>query len=300
MKTRNYFFVHTAFFFVFLFLSISVYSQKESIIYIGKNGRLTTLEHADVMQKIRSKSANAITVQSLKLIDAKWEKVFAEQYKKKDDSTYHIKASSASEAKTFSRIYIPQPDGSFWFKDIYKDKPVREGYSATKIPLTLHGQIIEFYPNGQKKSISEYLNNELVSNQNWNENGEKYIDNIFYSVDDEPTFVPGMKVMHQHLLKGFKDAGIDISAISGSVIIAFVVMENGTIDGIKLLKGVGPIVNSVAFDSFSNLKGEWKPARLNNQNVRYYQVFPINFIYKQQTFEFAELGKGGILHWGSY
>ncbi|MDP2336389.1 MAG: hypothetical protein Q8N05_08065 [Bacteroidota bacterium] len=85
-----------------------------------------------------------------------------------------------------------------------------------------------------------------------------------------------------------------------TLIVGFVVMENGKIEGIKILKGLGPNINSMVFESFLTLLGEWKPVKLNNQNVRYFQVFPINFIYKAQQFEFAGLGKGGILHWGAY
>ena len=55
-------------------------------------------------------------------------------------------------------------------------------------PLLFEGEVTEFYSNGNKKSISVYKNNELVWNKNWLENGEKYIDNIFYSVDKDLLF----------------------------------------------------------------------------------------------------------------
>jgi len=301
MKTGKYFSASAASicFSLFLFSSIQAYSQKESVIYIGKNGKLTNQEHADIKQKIKVKSAEKTTVESLQLNDSKWKKIYTERFKQVNDSTFHIKGSSERKTRTSYRILKPMADGTFHFKDIHKKHILREGYTTTKIPLTIVGQLTEFYPNGQKKSVSEYRNNELISNQNWNENGEKYIDNIFYSVDEEPMFKPGNKVLHQYLLKGFKDAGIDLSSLSGSVVVSFVVMEDGTIDGIKLIKGIVPTVNTVAFQSFLNLKGEWKPARLNNQNVRYYQVFPINFIYKEQHFEFAEM-RGSTLHWASF
>lgn len=297
METKSFFLKNTASLFVFILLSFSVYSQKESVIYIGKNGKLTSLEHAEIMQKTRIKSASETIVQSRRLKDAKWEKIYSEKFRKVNDSTYQIKSNNnQGESETVDRIYYPLADGTFKFKDIHKNQVIRIGNSTTKIPLILHGQVTEFYQSGQKKSISEYRNNELVSNQNWYENGEKYIDNIFYSVDVEPSFVPGMKVMHQHILKSFKDAGIDISSISGSLIVGFVITENGRIDGLKIMKGLGPNINNVAVESFINLMGEWIPAKLNNQNVRYFQVFPINFIYKEQHFESAEL-RGNTLHW---
>lgn len=283
--------------FCFSFLSLTVYAQKESVIYIGTNGKLTTLEHANYMQKIHTKSDRVSIIQTYSLKDANWGKTSSEQFKKLNDSTYQIKAQSKDFKGTILRTFIKQANHSFKFKDVVKSNIIRTGIAKSVMPLLLDGQVIEFYPEGKKKSVSEYKDNELVSNENWNENGDKYIDNIFYSVDKDPVFNPGNKVMHEHILKGYKDAGIDISAISGSMVIGFVVMENGTIDGIKIIKGLGPNINSITCELFSNLQGTWTTAKINNQNVRYFQVFPINFINKETHFQFAELGKGGI-NWG--
>ena len=299
MKTSGNRPEHIIVIFFFLFSAIAAYSQNESVLYIGKTGRLTSQEHADTMQKIRHKSDKITLVQSFRFNESKWEKIYTERFKRVNDSTFRIKGSSKTETRTSYRIFKTMADGTFRFKDIHKNKLLREGFTSSKIPLSILGQLTEYYKSGRKKSISEYQNNELISNQNWNESGEKYIDNIFYSVDEEPAFIPGNNVLHQYLLKEFKDAGIDLSSISGSIIIGFVVMEDGTIDGIKILKGILPTINTVAYQSFVNLKGEWKPAKLNNQNVRYFQVFPINFINKEQHFEFAEM-RGSTLHWAAF
>ena len=301
MKPEKYFSAIAAliFFFLILFSSSSAYSQKESVIYIGKNGKLTDLKHADIMQKIKIKSLKKTTVESFQLHDSIWEKIYTERFKSINDSTYRIKGSSKSEIKKSYRFFKPLANGTFHFRDIHKKHLVREGYTTAKIPLSIDGQLTEYYKNGRKKSISEYHNNELISNQNWNENGDKYIDNIFYSVDEEPSFKPGNEVLNKYLRKKFIDAGLDLSEIRGTIIVSFVVMEDGTINGIKILKGIVPSINTVAFQSFSELKGEWKPARLNSQNVRYYEVFPINFIYKVQHLEFAEM-RGTTLHWAAF
>lgn len=280
-------------------ISTTVFAQHKSELFIGTNGKLCTLEHAIYIQKIKSKSSKTSTVQTLKLKDNQWERFYLENYKKVNDSTYQIKANSEEFTGTIYRTFKLQADKTYKFKDTVKGLLMREGIAQSVMPLLLHGKVTQYYKSGNKKSISIYTNNELVSNENWNDDGTKYIDNIFYSTDVEPSFVPGTKVMNQYLIKGFKDAGIDISSISGSVIIAFVIMEDGKMEGLKIVKGLGSSVNTVAYESFLNLKGEWKPAKLNNTNVRYYLAFPINFINKQQSLEFAELRKG-ILHFGAY
>lgn len=282
-----------------LFLSVSGFSQEENQIFIGTNGKICSLEHALYIQKIKTKSPKLITVQTLHLKDSKWENFYTDQYRLINDSTYQIKTDNEDFNETIYRTFKKLDELTYQFKDFTRKNVIRTGTAESVVPLLLNGTVTEYYKNGNKKSVSDYSRNELLSNENWNEDGSKYLDNLYYSVDSDPTFVPGMQVMHQHILKGFRDAGIDLQAISGTILIGFVVLENGKIDGVKITQGIAPHLNSVAFEQFMTLKGEWKPARLNNQTVRSYQVFPINFIYKQYNFEFAEL-RGAILHFGAF
>lgn len=283
----------------FFLLTGSVYGQTESVKYIGVNGKLTTLKDAFYMQKTSSKSARNAKVLTYALTDSNWKQVCSESYKMENDSTWIIKGSGKNVPKKSVRTFVKQPDGNWKFRDLEEGQLIRSGYAQSIVPLLLHGTVTEYYPEGTKKSVSEYSNNELVSNENWNEDGTKYIDNVFYSVDVHPTFVPGIKVLHTHVLKSFKDAGYDISTVEGSIKLGFVVMENGTIKGVKVIKGLGPILNDIAVESFKSLMGQWTPARLNNQPARYFQVFPINFKSNEQRLEFAEL-RGGTFHFQTY
>jgi hypothetical protein len=251
------------------------------------------------MQKTNSKSSKITTVKTYELRNKKWEILYSEKYKKLDDTTFSIRGSGDDIKGSFIRRFKQLPDNSIYFKDFVKDQLMREGSAKSVAPLFLHGSVTDYYPGGDKKSVSVYSENQLVSNENWLEDGTKYIDNIFYSADVYPTFSPGNLVLRKHILAAFKKAGIDIAAISGTVTIGFVVMENGTIDGIRVVKGLGPSVNAVAYDAFKTLEGSWTPAKLNNQTVKFFQSFPINFIYREQHLEFAEM-RGAILHFGAY
>jgi len=272
----------------FILIANSLYSQVESVVYLGINGKQTSADHAVTMQKI-TKMDKSSEVNTFVLKNSSWDKVSCEQYKKLNDSTYRIKLSGIKTPGATIRTFKKQSEGEWKFTDRVKSQIEMTGVSQSIIPLVLNGEVTEYFPNGNKKSVSYYKNNELQSNMNWQEGGDKYIDNIFYSVDTEPTFNPGMKVLHQHILNGFKDAGINISAMKGSMIIGFVVMENGRIDGIKIVKGLGPIINSSVYDSFMTLpfKGNWTPARLNGQPVRYFQEFPINFKFDENQPRYA-------------
>lgn len=298
MKSTNLTIAKMITIFCALFVAVPAFSQ-ESARYLGANGTITDAEHAIEMQNIHKKSSKKTTIQTFLQKDKKWDKTTTDLYRLVNDSTYKIKEYSTDFNGTIYRIFHRQNDQLYKFKDVIKGGKVREGTATSVVPLVLQGEVTEYYKNGNLKSISHYNNNELVSNQNWNSDGEKYIDNIFYSADVYPTFKPGAKMINQKLMEAFKNSGIDISSISGSLVIGFVVMEDGQIDGVKILKGLGPTINTVAVETFNNLKGDWTPAKLDDKVVRFFQVFPINFIYKTQSFEFAEL-RGSTLHWGAY
>jgi len=279
-----------------LFISSTLFSQDHSVIYIGTNGKLTTLDNAMYMQKINIKSPRTSKVQFYMLKDSKWEKTGSEQYIKLNDSTYQINLNLKNSKGIVLRTFVKHPDESFHFTDMVKGQTIRTGSATSVMPLLLHGQVTEYYNGGNKKSVSYYNNNELISNENWYEFGAKYMDNIFYSVDTYPSFNPGNKVIYNQILKAFKDANIDVLEISGSLTVGFVVMEDGKIDGIKIVKGLRPFINNIALKSFETLEGTWTPAKLNNQTVRYFQTFPINFINREHHLEYAEIS-GRIFHY---
>ncbi|MGE5395396.1 MAG: energy transducer TonB [Candidatus Saccharibacteria bacterium] len=283
----------------FLMICFTCFAQKQTTKYIGINGKLTTSNNAIYMQQINKKTHKHYKVLTYQRNDAKWEKIYSEQYKKLNDSTWQINAKGEDLPPESIRIFSKIADNKWKFKDQVDGQVVRQGEAISVMPLLLDGKVTEYYLGGSKKSVSVYNHNELVSNENWNEDGQKLMDNIFYSADVYPTYSRGNKALHEHIMEYYKKSGLDISSISGKLTVGFVVMQDGTIDGIKLLRGVNNEINKVTLEAFKSLPGNWTPAKLNNEPVRYLQVFPINFINSESHIEYAEL-RGGILHYQKY
>ncbi len=173
------------------------------------------------------------------------------------------------------------------------------GYTLNRLPLILDGEVTEYYGNGKIRSKSHYNRNELIYNQNWLENGDRYIDSIFYSVHEEPTLSGGNFILHQHMRKALTASGLDFSAVSGNLLLGFVVMETGEIAGVRVIQGLGQQINGVAVKALQTLDGKWKPARLSGRNVRYFQLLPINFISKETNFQSLEFD-GYMIHYDKY
>lgn len=253
-------------------------STHDAVTFIGVNGKITTSDQAIYKYQTSASRKSTTVITYLKSHDD-WKKINSEQYRIKNDSTYEIKANGAGVPGSMIRTYKKQSGGVWKFREMVKGKIIREGYTISLIPVLLHGEVTEYYSNGNIKSKSVYKDNELVSNENWLPNGNKYIDNVFYSVDSAAIFIAGDKVLHQHVLEALKEAKLDNNNTVGSIVVGFVVMENGTIDGIRILKGLDQKINNVIYQSIYTLPliGSWIPARLKGNTVRYFQIFPVNF-----------------------
>jgi len=65
--------------------------------------------------------------------------------------------------------------------------------------------------------------------------------------------------------------------IHGRVILFFVVEPNGTLSGIRILKGLGGGCTEEAMQFIKRTQGHWIPARVEGVPVRSYFKFPIIF-----------------------
>lgn len=278
-----------------LILPFSGFAQKDVDLYFGVNGKIKDATNWKTKKEVNYKGKNRIKIKTYSFNETKEKLLVVERIKKISPDKYLLKV----KGDLFSDIVIREykKDGKWWdFSEYVKDDLVRTGKSSKKFPLILDGEVVEYHKNGNKKSVSVYENNELVSNKNWYEDGKKYIDNVFYSVDKEPLFPQGMGTLHQHILKTFNDSELDLTQVSGSINVGFVVMENGRIDGIRIEEGINQLLNNLALQAFYTLIGDWEPARLNGEIVRCYQVFPIKFSYTEYDYDYIDFS-GGRLNW---
>lgn len=284
------------FFLFFFFFPILGFSQTDTTYFFGVNGKMGEIENPKVKNEIKFDSSKKIVVTTSIKNDEIWRVLFQEKIKIQDDSTFRIKIKSDEFSGQVIRKFRKQANGNYIFTDWINDRIKRTGITKTKIPLIFVGEVSDFYANGRIKSVSQYKNNELVSNVNWLPNGEKNVDNIFYSVDSEPLFKDGIGRLHQHILKTFKDYKIELDGVQGNLVLGFVVCTNGKIEGIRVVKGIASQINSVAIKAFQTNLGVWTPAQINGVDVNYFQLFPINIIHKDYKFDSLEMD-GRMMYW---
>ena len=100
-------------------------------------------------------------------------------------------------------------------------------------------------------------------------------------VDIPPKFANGQQDITHFIRRNFtypEEAAME--GIEGTVIISYEIDEQGKIDNIKIVKGVGYGLDEAAIELIKKMPN-YEPAKLNSRNVRTKLTIPVKFqLYK--------------------
>ncbi|MFC2091023.1 hypothetical protein ACFLT1_09645 [Bacteroidota bacterium] len=278
------------------------YLSAQEVYYYGVNSRpVDSEQEAEFFKTLHSKSEKKFIVNSQLKTNNGWRNVQRQKIRINRDGVLKL---VTKEDKLFSKVFFREINsvkpGLYSFEERSKrGKKIRTGTSSTFLPIHLEGEITEFHPNGRVKSISNFKNNQLVSNRNWLPDGSKYIDSVFYSTDKKPVFMPGAANFNNSILKYMADSKINLDEYDDDVVIGWVVMETGVIDGVIALQGRSEELNQLLSDAIAQVPGEWQPAILNGEPVRYFMTIPLTITHNDTKFQDLEY-KWGYLHYNQY
>jgi antitoxin component YwqK of YwqJK toxin-antitoxin module len=267
-------------------LSLSVEAGEPEVFYYAGNNRPALEAEAIKKVEVDRKSDKKIWIETYIKSNGGWEIVQREKIQAKTSDQHMISHYDGNllTHKT-KRSFTKNENSGYLFEDRRDGIVIRSGHSKNKVPLHLKGVITEYYKDGSKRSESLYDDNQLVWNHNWLRNGDKYLDTIFYSFDTWPEYLNGSTVLKTHLNNHIVSSKYYNEVLEGTVLLGFVIMENGDLDGVHLVNESFLDIGKVAVEGFQSLPGKWKPATLNNQAVRCFMTFPINFIHRVGMFD---------------
>jgi len=282
-----------------LFLcSLSIYSQAGKYYY-GVNNRVSLdPENAISMKEIIDRPGKVLKTKTFTKTGNHWSLLRTERIKEKRDGSFLIRYfESTLLPRSYKRDLIKIDPTTYYFTEKRGETIVRTGMSKAIIPLLLEGKVTEYYKNETLKSESVYKDNMLLSNLNWLPDGSKYISNIFYSVDKAPTYINGQVFFRNYMVLSMVDEKIKVEEIQDEIIIGLVIMEDGTLAEPLIIKGHVDSVNDFLLRTIANLPGNWNPAELNGEKVRYFLTIPINFKNNVPMLQNLELTKSGQMFW---
>ena len=276
-------------------------SAQEGKYYYGANNRPVVSESEAIqIEEVYQVSSRKHVIRTHIFVNDEWVQAKKEKIKVDGDGTQRIYYYADSFfPKKIYRTMEKNRSGEYFFTESTLTHIIRTGTSTSYLPLYLEGTVTVYHPNGEIKSISEYHENQLISNENWISDGSKYIDSVFYSVDQEPEYQMGDEFFKAFLINKLAESKLDLTQIEDQVVIGWVVMENGNLEGAIALKGKSRQLNQILVNIMAELPGYWTPAILNGEKVRYFMSIPLNFMQRNANFQDIEFSSG-VMHYNRY
>jgi protein TonB len=102
-------------------------------------------------------------------------------------------------------------------------------------------------------------------------------EQIFFMSEDPPQFPGGDKARNRYLRESIQYPEIERdNGIQGQVVVNFVVEKDGSINNVKILKGLTPNINEEAMRVVKNMP-RWQAGKQRGKPVRVYVNLPIRF-----------------------
>lgn len=106
---------------------------------------------------------------------------------------------------------------------------------------------------------------------------EKVEGEVFVVVENQPEFPGGSKAMMKFLADNIRyPVGAQKNGIQGRVICDFIVMKDGSINNVGVVRGVDPFLDAEAI-RIINLMPQWKPGTQRGQAVNVRVILPVVF-----------------------
>lgn len=281
-----------------VFILTPLKNRAQEVFFYAVNGKpVDLMEQATLLKEVNYKSGRKLVITTRKKAEDGWTVVSKEKIRALTDKEWVIRYQSDNLfPRKYYREYSQTAPGHFYFRD-YTDKfDIRKGETSRKIPLHLEGTQTVYYTDGTLQSVSRFRNNQLISNQNWLEDGTPYIDTLFYSADREPEFEYGPDFFKEYLLQRLANSKWDLTQIQDEVVIGWVVMENGEMAGVRALQGKSNVLNQYLVEVIAGMPGKWKPATIDGSPVRYFMSIPLNFISRDVTFQDMGFAAGQLYY----
>lgn len=282
-------------------LSVSLLSQGQeySTYYYGANGKIINdSAKALVYNNVKLHNNGGATVKTFRRTTEGWIDTRVEKIGKKKKGTRKIRFKEGTFFPRFYKREMKQiSPNSYSFTDYKGSITLKKGYSSTEFPLHYNGLVTRYYKDGIAASESDYMNNYLISNRNWNQDGSLYIDNIHYSADKAPKHPFGEAFIQSFITTRMAEKEFPLNEVEDELILGCVIMETGELDGVRILKGKVASVNQFFIETMEALPGQWEPAILDGKKVRYFITMPISLKNDTPLLQNFEMTPGGQIFW---
>jgi TonB family protein len=258
-------------------ISLKLSGQNDTTIYYSNLERTVDSEkNAAYYETITKKPKEKYLIKTFSRNDDKWKQIDEEKIEKETDSSFTISSKNSTTGKTTR--FFAKCDSGFRIKEYAGSVLFKEGTSKLIFPLIKTGMWRQYNLLTGKISMKcEYSDNQLITNKYWISD-TKYISDVFTPVEKMPEFEGGDSELLKYISDNIRyPEAPRRNKIEGTVMISFVLMSDGTIEGIKVIKKVSTELEQEAIRVVRSIPNKWKPAEIAGKKVNIPFMIPITF-----------------------
>jgi len=262
-----------------LFFTSVAFSQKDTIIYYSKLGKvITDTTKSLYCDKVKKATEKVCFLERYTHQKNKWVHVDDDRKMRKlNDTTFLIFSKITAPKDTIFRV-IKKIKSGYFIKDKQNKVLVATGVSRMIIPLVKEGHWVNKYQlNNKPQSEEDYNANQLIGNKRWKVTGEEDISDALDCAETDPQFQGGSEALKKFLSTNTAYPGRSYRRGEEGIVTAqFIVMEDGSINGVEIVKSISPSLDA---ESIRVLKAmpKWIPGQIEGKNVRV--ILQIPFLY---------------------
>jgi TonB family protein len=262
---------------------IIVSGQNDTTIYFSKTLKvIDSQSNAYYYSKLIKLYEGTFALLDYALIDNKWTQATKTVIKRETDSSFTATLNEdkvTGRENLVTRRFYNKTDSGYRIRDYEDTILTQEGESKLIFPLIKYGNWRRFNTStGEISNEGIYRNNQMVTNRWWISDSE-YLTDVTAQVDKNAEYIGGdaalLKFVAEHTEYPLKAKE---KHITGRVIVSFIVMYDGSIKGIKVIKKVHLLLDTEAVKVITKIpQKNWKPAEIEGKKVNEPYAIPITF-----------------------
>ena len=260
-----------------LIIPLNLSGQIDTIIFYSGSGRSVDSSDNAVYREIIRKRSNRTFISTTFLKkDEKWVMMYQTKIKKDTDSSLIL--SSKSLANQITKRYFHKSAGGYLIKDYLGPVLIQEGFSKLIFPVIKSGRWRAYDSStGELKAEESYSDNQMITNKYWI-NSSEYIRDVFYLTDKIAEFQGGDTALISFIAKHARYPKYAFNNhMAGVVIVRLIVLKDGTVTGIDLMKKVNKFLDMEALRIVKLIPDTWIPGEIENKKVNMLVSVPITF-----------------------
>lgn len=257
-----------------IILPLKSSGQNDTTIYYSNLGEtVNNREQATSYEVLTKKSDALFELKTYYRSKKKWTEAKTSRISILSETSFVIETAVGKSTR-----YVERISEKYFIKDYQDGKLISEGTYVLLFPLVKNGLWKNYSSaTGRLTSENEFQNNRMISNKYFI-NDTEYLTDVFNQVDSLPVYGSGDSDLFKYIFDNIKyPSYAKENDITGKVILKFVVMADGTVAGLEVVREVDPYLASEALRVVESIPPRWKPGTIDGKKVNTAMSIPISF-----------------------